>query len=121
MNATTLQIVILALVGVLGIMAHAFKATNDKNQLQEAEYTFGMYFKKNRYVMYFVAICIVVFAYYEKEWTAFEKLGNWRGLIMFGMGYMGDSVFPSLLGITGTLSDKIKNGLGSKKDTDAGN
>jgi len=116
MNPLILQTIILAFVGILGLFAHAFKSTNDKSQTQEAEYTFSMYWKKNRYSMYFVMICVVVFAYYEHEWAAFERLGNWRGLIMFAMGYMGDSAFPSILGSVTTITDKIKGMLGAKKE-----
>lgn len=108
MTETLIASIILAVVGIAGIFAHAFKAVDERNKLQEAEYTFSMYWKKNRYSMYFVVICILVFAYYQSEWTAFEKLGNWRGLITFAMGYMGDSAFPSALGIINTVIDKIK-------------
>jgi len=108
--------IILSIVGILGIFAHAFKAVYDKNKIQEAEYTFGMYWKKYRFIMYFVAICVIVFSYYSHEWTSFEKLGDWRGLIMFGMGYMGDSVFPSLFEIIPSLLKKVIPGYGKKDD-----
>lgn len=107
--------IILTIVGILGIFAHAFKAVYDKNKSQEAEYTFPMYLKKNRFIMYFVAICVVVFSYYSLEWTRFEKLGDWRGLIMFAMGYMGDSVFPSLFELFPVLLKKIIPGFGKKE------
>lgn len=100
--------IIMFIAGILGIFAHAFKAADDRNRIQEADYTFGMYFKKNRYSMYFVAICILVFSYYQEEWTRFQKLGEWRGLITFGMGFMGDSIFPSLFSLLTIISDKIK-------------
>lgn len=120
MNPTILAILILGLVGTLGIIAHALKATDDRNKaLTDSEYTFGMYWKKNKYAMYFVFICIWVFSYYQSEWAEFEKLGNWRGLIMFAGGYMGDSVFPSLLGLVSTITDKVKSAIGGKND--AGN
>lgn len=112
-----IPIIILAIVGILGIFAHAFKFTYDKNKSQETEYTFGMYLKKNRFMMYFVAICVMVFSYYSQEWTSYEKLGNWRGLIMFSMGYMGDSVFPSLFELLPTLLGKIVPGFAKKQDT----
>lgn len=115
MTETLVAIIILGIVGILGIFAHAFKATDDRNKIQEDEYTFRMYFKKNRYSMYFVMICVTVFSFYQSEWSAFEKLGNWRGLIMFAMGYMGDSVFPSLLGLITSVTDKLKSTLGAKK------
>lgn len=116
MNAILLETIILGIAGILGVFAHAFKAVDDKNKSQEAEYTFSMYWKKYRYIMYFVFICVVVFAYYQHEWTSFEKLGNWRGLIMFGMGYMGDSAFPSLFSIIPTFIDKLKNLAPGKKE-----
>lgn len=115
MNEETIALIILGIAGVLGIFAHAFKATDDRNKIQAEEYNFGMYFKKNRYSMYFVMICIVVFSFYQSEWTAFEKLGNWRGLIMFAMGYMGDSVFPSLLGLVSVITEKVKSAIGNKE------
>lgn len=116
MSQTILAIIILGIVGTLGIFGHAFKATDDRNKVQIEDYTFTMYFKKNRYSMYFVFICVWVFSYYQSEWSAFEKLGNWRGCIMFAMGYMGDSVFPPLLGLVSLLSDKIKTLLTGKKE-----
>lgn len=116
MNSIILETLILALAGIAGVFAHAFKAVYDKNKLQEDEYTFSMYWKKNRYIMYFVWICVIVFAYYQHEWTKFEKLGDWRGLILLGMGYMGDSVFPSLFEILPILIDKFKNMIPGKKE-----
>lgn len=107
--------IILTIVGILGIFAHAFKAVYDKNKSQEAEYTFGMYLRKNRFIMYFVAICVAVFSYYSQEWTVYEKLGDWRGLIMFAMGYMGDSVFPSLFEVFPSVLGKVIPGMGQKK------
>lgn len=116
-----LPVVILGIAGTLGAFGHAFKAVYDKNQtpeykdVQDKEYTFAMYWKKNKYLMYFVFICVWVFSYYQGEWIAFEKLGNWRGLIMFAMGYMGDSVFPSILGLITLVVDKVKAGISGKK------
>lgn len=116
-----LSIVILGIVGTLGAFGHAFKAVYDKNQtaeykdVQDKEYTFNMYWKKNKFLMFFVFICVWVFSYYQSEWTSFEKLGNWRGLIMMGMGYMGDSVFPSLFEILPIIINKIKAKFGFDK------
>lgn len=118
MNAY-LEILLFALAGIAGVFAHAFKAVDDKNKAQEDEYTFAMYWKKNRYIMYFVWICVIFFAIYNNEWKAFEKLGNWRGLIMLGMGYIGDSAFPSLFSIIPLIIEKVKSTLGGKKDGDA--
>lgn len=113
-----IPIIILSIVGVLGIFAHAFKAVYDKNKAQEAEYTFSIYWKKTKFMMGFVSICVIVFSYYSSEWTKFEKLGDWRGLIMFGMGYMGDSVFPSLFEVLPTLLGKVVPGFAKKKETE---
>lgn len=115
MSAIQLEIIILAIVGIAGSFAHAFKATHDKNSSQEAEYTFSMYWRKNKFMMFFVWICVMSFAYYQHEWSAFEKLGNWRGMIMLGMGFSGNSAFPSLFGLIGMLIDKIKGIFGNKK------
>jgi len=118
MSQTTIDILILAFVGLLGIIGHSFKFIYDKNKdLKDTdpEYTFKMYLKKNKFIMYFVAICICVLSYYNNEWKEFESLGTWRGLIMFGMGYMGDSVFPSLLEVISIVSDKIKSAIGVPK------
>lgn len=118
MNPVYLEIIILAIVGVAGVFAHAFKAVDDKNKEQDAEYTFSMYWKKRRFIMFFSAICIIVFSFYQHEWAQFEKLGNWRGLIVFGMGYMSDSAFPSLFNIIPLIIDKAKNMFGGKKETE---
>lgn len=119
MNPIYLEIIILAFVGILGQFAHSFKAVYDKNKAQEAEYTFGMYWKKNRFIMYFVWICVIVFAYYQHEWTKFESLGEARGIFLFIMGYMGDSAFPSLFEILPIIIEKAKAKFGAKKDSDA--
>ena len=119
MSPLYLEIIIFSIVGILGIFAHAFKAINDKNQATPEDapvYTFAMYWRKNKFIMFFVGICVVVFAYYNNEWKDFERLGKWRGLIMLGMGYMGDSAFPSLFTIIPMMIDKIKNLFGPKKD-----
>jgi len=116
MNPVYLEIIILAIVGVLGSFGHAFKAVHDKNSSQEEQYTFSMYWRKHKFIMFFVWICVIVFAYYQHEWSAFEKLGDWRGLIMLGMGYSGNSAFPSLFGLIGIIIDKIKALAGQNKN-----
>lgn len=113
-----MTIAILFLAGLLGQLAHAFKKTDEKNKAQEAPYTIKDYWRKNKNGMLMVTICLFVCAYYHDEVKRLKQVEDFLGIAFFAFGYMGDSVFPSLLELVNKITDKIKGLAGGKNDSD---
>jgi hypothetical protein len=110
------SILILFAAGLFGQLAHAFKKTDEKNKSQEAPYTLKNYWDKNKYGMLMVTICLFVCAFYHDEVKRLKEVEDFLGLAFFAFGYMGDSVFPSLLELVNKITDKIKGLVGAKKN-----
>lgn len=103
---------ILFIAGLLGVAAHAFKKTDERNKAQEPKYSIIDYWNDNKNGIITIIICLIVCAYYQNEIKQLEQLGTWLGLFFFALGYMGDSAFPSILEAFPKVIEKVKTGLG---------
>lgn len=99
--------------GLLGLVAHAFKKTDERNKAQEPKYSILNYCKDNINGMLMCVICLMVCVYYKDEVKQLKDAGNWLGLGFFALGYSGDSAFPALLDGFGKIVDKIKSLMGN--------
>ncbi len=107
----------LFIAGILGVLAHGFKEASKRNKAQEPKYTIFNYWRDEINAIMMCVICLVVLSYYSCDVKQIKELPSWGvGLLYFGLGYTGDSSFPSLLELIGTLVDKFKVmvGFGNK-------
>lgn len=99
--------------GILGVLAHGFKEASKRNKAQEPKYTIFNYWRDEINAIMMCVICLVVLSYYSCDVKQIKELPSWGvGLLYFGLGYTGDSSFPSLLELVGTFVDKIKKMFG---------
>lgn len=110
---------ILFIASVLGLLAHAFKKASERNKAQEPKYSIINYFKDEANGIACNVICQIVVSYYSSGVTQIENMPEYlAGCLYFGLGYMGDSAFPSLLEMIPSAIDKLKSvfGLGKKPE-----
>lgn len=110
-----ITIITLFIAELLGILAHGFKESSKRNKAkpEEPKYTIFDYWKDEVNSIMMNVICAVVLAYYSSDVKQIKELPAYGvGLLYFGLGYMGDSAFPSLLELIPKIIDKFKTLIG---------
>ncbi len=117
MGITSAQIILFVMT-IVGLLAHAFKKTYERNKAQQPKYNIGHYFRDEMNGICCNLLCQMMIAYYSGGLKQIQQLPEYViGPLYFGIGYMGDSVFPSLLELIPMAVDKFKALLGFKKTT----
>ena len=115
----TSTILILYITTIFGLLAHAFKKTYERNKAQEPKYNIINYFRDEANGICCNLICQLAISYYSGGLKQIEQLPEYViGPLYFGIGYMGDSVFPSLLELIPMAIEKFKSMLGFKKKSE---
>lgn len=114
-------ILTLFIAGLLGQLAHGFKEASKRNKDQKDKspdlprYSIKTYWADEFNSIMMVIICLLVLSYYSSDVKQIKELPSWGiGFLYFGLGYMGDSAFPSLLDLINVIVDKFKSMVGSK-------
>jgi hypothetical protein len=103
----------LFIAGILGIIAHGFKEASKRNKAQEPKYTIINYWTNEINSIMMCIICLIVISYYSSDIKQIKELPSYGiGPLYFGLGYMGDSAFPSLLDLIPKIIDKFKSIIG---------
>jgi O-antigen/teichoic acid export membrane protein len=105
MEYTTL---VLAALGLFGILIHNLVKLNELNRKNEGELNFSNYLKLERFSIA-ISICVVIIALIVKtEIKQLEMAGQWLGLSFVAIGYMAQSIVVAIMGRAQNFIDKTK-------------
>lgn len=97
MTYTTL---ILALLGLFGILLHNLIKLNQINRKLKGEINLGNYLKMERFTI-IISICVIIIALIaQQEIKQLELVGKWLGLAYVAIGYTAQSLVIAMAGKT---------------------